>query len=108
MITYMKTMDVRNLIKIEPLVVLYNDTDAEENGIEYSHDKPYNESENKGNMLLLQNVEKSQIKYLKDELSEIRKTVKKDSILRQISLETVKVIKSIGLIEEERDLEKER
>ena len=51
-------MDVRNLIKIEPLVVLYNDTDAEENGIEYSHDKPYSESENKRNMLLLQNVEK--------------------------------------------------
>ena len=70
-------MDVRNLIKIEPSVVLCNDTDAVENGIEYNHEKPYSESENKGNMLLLQNVEKSQIKYSKDELSEIRKTIKK-------------------------------
>ena len=58
MFTYTKTMDVRNLIKIEPLVVLYNNTDAVENGIEYSCDKPYSESENKRNMLLLQNVEK--------------------------------------------------
>ena len=52
-ITYMKTMDVRNLIKIEPSVVLCNNTDAVENGIEYNRDKPYSESENKGNMLLL-------------------------------------------------------
>ena len=73
-------MDVRNLIKIEPSVVLYNDTDAEENGIEYSCDKPCSESENKGNMLLLQNVEKSQIKYSKDKLSEIRKNSKKKAL----------------------------
>ena len=38
--TYIKTMDVRNLIKIEPSVVLYNDTDAVENWIEYNCDKP--------------------------------------------------------------------
>ena len=50
---------LRNLIKIEPSVVLYNDTDAVQNGSEYNCDKPYSESENKENMLLLQNVEKS-------------------------------------------------
>ena len=46
-ITYVKTMDIRNLIQIEPSVVLYNDTDAVENGIEYNCDKPYSENENK-------------------------------------------------------------
>ena len=28
MITYVKTMDIKNLISIEPSVVLYKDTDA--------------------------------------------------------------------------------
>ena len=53
----------KNLIRIEPSVVLCKDTDAVENGIEYNHDKLYSivrkvgncvsESENKGNILLI-------------------------------------------------------
>ena len=57
-ITYVETMDIKNLIRIEPSVVLYKDTDAvgkngqafrecicvqatNINGIEYNHDKLY-------------------------------------------------------------------
>ena len=58
MITYVETMDIKNLIRIEPSVVLYKDIDAAGknvqafrecicvqatniNGIEYNHDKLY-------------------------------------------------------------------
>ena len=50
-------------------------------------------SENKGNMLLSHNVKNSQIKYSKDELSEIRKTLKQDFTPRQINVEAFKVIR---------------
>ena len=50
-------------------------------------------SENRTNMPILQNFKDSQIKYSKDDLLEIRKTVKQDFTLKQINVETLKVIR---------------
>ena len=49
--------------------------------------------ENRRNMSVLQNFKNNQIKYSKDELLEIRKTVRQDFTLKQINVETLKVIR---------------
>ena len=49
--------------------------------------------ENRRNMSLLQNFKNNQTKYSKDELLEIRKTVKQDVTLKQINVESLKVIR---------------
>ena len=49
--------------------------------------------ENRRNITLLQNFKDNQIKYSKDELLEIRKMIRHDFTLKQISVETFKVIR---------------
>ena len=51
------------------------------------------------NIPLLQNYKDSQVKYSKDELLDIRKTVKQDFTLKQINVETLKVIIRYRIIE---------
>ena len=50
-------------------------------------------SENRRNMSVLQNFKNNQIKYSKDKLLEIRKTVRQDFTLKQLNVETLKVIR---------------
>ena len=50
-------------------------------------------NENNRNMSLSQNLENSLVKYSRDELLEIRKTVRQDFTLRQINVKTLKVIR---------------